>query len=40
MHVVDSDPDADTAIVILGRGLGAPCASMPDGPNRANLRPG
>ncbi|MCB9176576.1 MAG: DUF11 domain-containing protein [Caldilineae bacterium] len=40
VHVLDSDPDADTAIVILGRGLGAPCASMEDGPNRSNLRPG
>jgi uncharacterized repeat protein (TIGR01451 family) len=40
VHLVDSDPDDDTAIVILGRGLGAPCASMEDGPNRTNLRPG
>ncbi len=40
VHLVDSDPDSDTAIVVLGRGLGAPCASMEDGPNQANLQPG
>lgn len=39
-YLVDADADNDTAVVILGRALGAPCASMTDGALRQNLRAG
>ena len=39
-YLVDADADNDTAVVILGRALGAPCASMTDGPIQQNLSRG
>ena len=39
-YLVDADPDRGTAIVILGRALGAPCAAMQSSPGRPNLSPG
>ncbi len=35
-----TDAGDNTATVMVGRALGAPCASMEDGPNTANLSPG
>ena len=35
-----TDPGDNTATVIVGRALGAPCASMEAAPNQANLSPG
>ncbi len=40
VYVQDVDPDTDTAIVTLGRALGAPCASMTSGPLTNNFEPG
>ncbi|MCB0217180.1 MAG: hypothetical protein KDH92_11120 [Chloroflexi bacterium] len=40
VYVQDVDPDTDTAIVTLGRALGAPCASMTSAPLTNNFRPG
>ncbi len=34
------DVDEGTATLVVGRGLGAPCASMEAAPNQANLSPG
>ncbi|MFI0607601.1 MAG: SdrD B-like domain-containing protein [Anaerolineae bacterium] len=39
-YLVDADADNDTAVVILGRALGAPCASMTDGAIQQNLSRG
>ncbi len=39
-YLVDADPDADTALVIVGRALGAPCASMQSAPRQANRSAG
>jgi hypothetical protein len=40
LYVQDVDPGTGTATLILGRGLGAPCASMENGPNQTNRRAG
>ena len=40
VYVQDVDSDDDTAIVTVGRALGAPCASMQQAPQQFNLRPG
>ena len=40
VYVQDVDADTDSAIVVLGRGLGAPCASMEAAPLLPNLSAG
>lgn len=39
-YVEDADPNDNTAVLMVGRALGAPCASMEAGPNQANRVPG
>ncbi|MFN2251765.1 MAG: hypothetical protein ACK2UL_07590, partial [Anaerolineae bacterium] len=39
-HVADVDVADETAVVIAGRALGAPCASMESAPNSLNKSPG
>ncbi|MCE7938748.1 MAG: hypothetical protein DYG90_09255, partial [Chloroflexi bacterium CFX6] len=39
-YVVDVDPSNGTAVILVGRALGAPCAAMEAAPGQANLTAG